>query len=306
MCADTILFQDLPTNWGRWGKEDERGALNLLTPERTMAALQVCRSGVVYHLGLPIQQHGSGPIFDYRGAPQRLTLTNQADSGQFTALGAPPDVGANEDMLVLASHTLTHMDALGHVFAAGTLYNGFPAAAVRTNSGMPTCGIDKVGGVVGRAVHLDLPRHQGVDWLEPGHVITGAELDACARGQGVEIRPGDILLVRTGFLDYWHSLGDPSAATAQAGLGLDAVGFIRDHDVAVVGSDNSAIESLPFDQGIFLGVHIELLVKLGVHLIEHVNLSGLSADQISEGLFIAAPLCVTGASGSPVNPIVIG
>src|SRR5271156_5669298 len=153
MHADAARDQETPTNWGRWGKDDERGTLNLLTPETTMAALKACRTGVVYSLGLPIQRQGSGPIFDYRGAPQRLTLMNQADPGQFAPFGAPTDVGANEDVLVLASHTLTHMDALSHVFAAGTLYNGFPVDAVRTNAGSPKCGIDKVGGVVGRAVH---------------------------------------------------------------------------------------------------------------------------------------------------------
>jgi len=305
MCADRVLVGEGPNNWGRWGKEDERGALNLLTPEVVLAATQVCKTGVVYNLGLPIQMSGSGPLFAYRGTPQRLTLTNQADPGAFIEYGASPDVGANEDVLVFASHTLTHMDALSHVFAEGTFYNDFPNDAVRTNQGVPNCGIDKVRGVVGRAVHLDLPRHQGVEWLEPGYAVTSAELEACAAAQEVEIRSGDILLVRTGFLEYWHSIGEPEVAM-QAGLGLDAVDFIREHDISVVGSDNSAIEPVPFDRGIFLGVHIELLVKLGVHLLEHVNLSVLAADRVSECLFIVAPLPVTGASGSPINPIAIG
>jgi kynurenine formamidase len=191
------------------------------------------------------------------------------------------------------------------VFAEGTFYNGFQSDAARTNQVVPSCGIDKVRGVVGRAVHLDLPRHQGVDWLEPGYAVTSAELEACRAAQNVEIRSGDILLVRTGFLEYWHSIGEPEMAL-QAGLGLDAVDFIRDHDISVVGADNSAIEPVPFDRGIFLGVHIELLIKLGVHLLEHVNLVGLSADRVTECLFVVAPLPVTGASGSPINPIAIG
>jgi kynurenine formamidase len=305
MSAERVLVGEGPTNWGRWGKDDERGALNLLTPETILAATRVCRTGIMYDLGLPIRQHGSGPLFDYRGTPQRLTLMNQADPGAFIEFGGAPDVGSNEDVLVLASHTLTHMDALSHVYTEGTLYNGFPADSVRTNQGTPHCGIDKVRGVVGRAVHLDLPRLHDLEWLEPGSVITSADLEACAAAQGVEVRPGDILLVRTGFLEYWHSLGDPSEPTAQAGIGLDAVRFVREHDVAVVGSDNSAIEPVPFDQDIFLGVHIELLVKLGVHLLEHVHLAELAADQVTECLFVVAPLGVTGASGSPVNPIAI-
>src|ERR1019366_1824846 len=142
MCADRVLVAEGPNNWGRWGKEDERGALNLLTPETVLAATQVCRTGVVYDLGLPIQLHGSGPIFEYRGTPQRLSLMNQTDTGAFVDYGAAPDVGANEDVLVFASHTLTHMDALSHVFAEGSFYNGFPSGAVSTNQGAPSCGID--------------------------------------------------------------------------------------------------------------------------------------------------------------------
>jgi kynurenine formamidase len=230
---------------------------------------------------------------------------NQADTAPFVSYGAAPDVGANEDVLVLDSHTLTHMDALSHVYAAGSLYNGFPVDAIRTNGGAPHCGIDKIGGVVGRGVHLDLPRYQGVDWVEPGYVITSADLQACADAQGVEVRSGDILLIRTGHLDYWHSLGEPSGPTAQAGIGFDAVNFIREHDIAVVGSDNSAVEAIPFDNDIFLGSHIELLLKLGVHMLEHLNLASLAADQVSECLFVVAPLPVTGASGSPINPIAI-
>jgi kynurenine formamidase len=293
------------SNWGRWGADDERGALNLIDAEAVLAALGACRTGVVYPLGLPIQLHGSGPVFDYRGTPQRLTLMNHGDPGSFVEFGAAPDVGTNEDVLVLASHTLTHMDALSHVFAEGTLYNGFPMETVRTHTGAARCGIDKVGAVVGRAVHLDLPGQREVPWLEPGYVITADDLRSCARHQGVEIGPGDVLLVRTGFLDYWRSLADPAEAVAQPGIGLGAVELIAERDVAVVGSDNSAVEPVPFDQNIFLGVHMELLINLGVHMFEHLNLGELAAAGVHECLFVAAPLNVPGASGSPVNPLAI-
>ena len=292
-------------NWGRWGEDDERGTLNLLTPEVVLAATRVCRTGKVYHLGLPVQREGM-PILDYRGAPQRLTLMNQADPGMFTVYGAPPDVGTNEDVLVMASHTITHMDALCHVFAGGTIYNGFGADSFRTNSGAPHCGIDKVRGIAGRAVLLDLPRKAGVGWLEPGQVITGQDLADCAAAQDVHVRRGDILLVRTGYLDYFFSLGGAQAPFAQPGIGLSAVEYIRDNDIAAVGADNAAVEVIPFDDNRFLAVHIELLVRLGVPLIEHLQLSELAADGVKESLLVVAPLLVTGATGSPVNPIAIG
>lgn len=289
-------------NWGRWGDGDERGALNLLTTEAVLAATQACRTGKVYSLSLPIQQEGV-PIVDYRNPPMRLTLVNSSDKDIFAEFGGV-DTGANEDFLVLASHSLTHMDALCHVFHEGRMYNGFPAESAQTRAGALNCGIDKTTSIVGRGVIVDLPGHQGVDHLDAPHVVTGAELDRCIGDQGTELRAGDVLLVRTGWVEQF--LADPSTERAlQPGLGLDACDFIRDHDIAAVGADNSAVEAIPFDRDVFLGVHIELLVKLGIPLIEHLVLSELARDGVRECLFVTAPLVVTGGMGSPVNPIAI-
>jgi kynurenine formamidase len=292
------------SNWGRWGADDERGALNLVTPDRTMSGVRACRTGKAYSLAYPLQREGV-PIVPYRGAPQRLSLMNQADPGQFDAWGGGPGMGANEDVLVMPSHSVTHMDALCHVYNEGMIYNGFPADSFRTYDGAGRCGIDKVGAVAARSVLLDLPGHLGVPWLEPGHTITGAELEACAQHQDVAIHPGDALLIRTGYMTYWFSQSGEPPAFAQPGVGLDAVDYIRDHDVAIVGADNSAVEVVPFDCHYMSG-HLTLLVQLGIHLLEHVRLDELAADGVYEGLFVVGPLNVTGASGSPVNPVVIG
>jgi len=294
------------SNWGRWGDDDERGALNLITQETVLSGLRAPKTGKVYSLGLPIQGFGSAPIFDFRNKPQRLTSTNPGDPAAFVNYGATPDVGSNEDVVIMDTHCLSHMDALSHVFAQGSLYNGFSTDSITTTGGAGRCGIDKVGGIAGRGVLLDMPKYFGVPWVEPGQALTSADLDGAATAEGVAVGSGDILLVRTGFLDYWNSLGQPSDPIGQAGLGLDSVDFVRDHDVAVIGCDNSAIESIPFDRDIFLGVHIELLVKLGVHLLEHLNLNQLAADEVTECFVTIAPLQVTGASGSPINPIAIG
>jgi kynurenine formamidase len=293
-------------NWGRWGTEDERGTLNLISSEHVRDAAHATRTGKVYPLGLPIQREGV-PIFEYRGAPQRLTLTSHADPDMYAMYGAAEGVGANEDVLVLASHSITHMDALCHVFAEHQIYNGYDAKGFTSHTGAARCGIEKTGAFAGRGVLLDLAAHTGVDWLEPGTSIGSDMLEACRAAQGVEVRAGDVLLVRTGWLDRFASLASPAdVGFAQPGLNLDAVAFIRDHDIAAVGADNAAIEVIPFDQDIFLGVHIELLVKLGITLVEHLQLSTLAADRCYESLFIAAPLPVTGATGSPLNPICIG
>jgi kynurenine formamidase len=199
------------------------------------------------------------------------------------------------------------MDALSHVFAEGKMYNGFGASTFTASNGAAHCGIEKTGGFAARAVLLDVAGHQGVDWLEPGTNITGDDLEVCRAAQGVEIHAGDIVLVRTGWLELFASLapGEP-APFAQPGLGKSTVAFLDDHDVCAVGADNAAIECIPFDDNEFLAVHIELLVKRGITLIEHLVLATMAADRCHEALFVAAPMLVTGASGSPLNPIAIG
>lgn len=297
---------DGPAAEPRWGPDDERGALNLLDPATVLAATEVCRTGKVYNLGLPVQREGV-PWFDYRGAPQRLTLTGAGERDMYLDYGAPGDLGANEDVLIIAAHNGTHVDALCHVYADGRIYNGHDATTFKPGSGATRCGIEKTGGFAARAVLLDVAGHQGVDWLEPGTNITGDDLEACRAAQGVEIRRGDVLLVHTGWLKLFRSLGPgESPPPLQPGIGLSAVDFVADHDLAAVGADNAAVECIPFDGDRFLAVHIELLVKRGVTLVEHLVLEDMAADRCHEALLVVAPLLVTGASGSPVNPIAIG
>lgn len=300
-------------NWGRFGDEDERGMLNLLTPEVVLAATHTPRTGKVYSLALPIR-HDGVPYFDHRGAPSRLSLSHQSDRGQFVEHGAPEHVGSNEDVLIIASHNGTHIDAFSHVFAEHTMYNGVPAEAVSAGVGATKLGIDKVPGIVGRAVLLDLVAHLGADVaLDNGYAITSDDLEACARSQGTEVRAGDILLVRTGWVDRFLTLGvrGPTDVAlvddgGQPGIGIEAMDFIDAHDIVAVGSDNSAVEVLGRDEGVFLEVHVALLVQRGIHLLEHLVLPELAADRCYECLFVVAPLQVVGASGSPINPIAIG
>jgi kynurenine formamidase len=294
-------------NWGRWGDTDEHGALNLLTPEVVLRATQACRTGKVYNLGLPVQRSGV-PVFDYRGAPQRLTLTSQTDEGNFAEYGAPSGLGANEDVLVIAAHNGTHVDALCHVYSDGQMYNGFSKDSFSSQGGAGHCGIEKTGGFAAHAVLADLAGHMGVECLDPGYRISGAEIEACLAAQGVSVQQGDALLVRTGWLDLFGRLAAASepAPFAQPGLSLSCVDFIRDNQLAAVGADNAAIECIPFDDDRFLAVHIELLVKLGIPLVEHLQLGPMAADKCYSALFVVAPMLVTGGTGSPVNPIAIG
>ncbi len=292
------------TNWGRWGDEDERGALNLLSPDLVKAAAACIRTGRVYSLGIPIQADGV-PLIEYRGKPMRLTLQDSTDEGVYESFGCAPGTGAHEDVMVFASHTTSHIDALIHVYEDGKHYNGVPSTAMRALAGATKLGIEKVGGFAARAVLLDMPRYFGdARWVEPGRNITGDDLAGACSTQGVEVGPGDVVLVRTGYLQMWFDQqGDK--AFAQSGIGLDAASWLAARDVVAVGSDNSAVEVIPFDGNDFLAVHKELLVRRGIYLLEFLDLSKPAADESWEGLLTVAPLKVTGATGSPINPIFV-
>jgi len=291
-------------NWNRWGKDDQRGTLNLLTPERVLVASQTCRTGKVYSLALPIGTRTTPRVAD-RPVPGRFTLSAPGDEDYYARRGAVPGVGVNEDLLMLASHTGTHMDALSHVYSGGTFYNGNPAAGFTPRRGASKCGIEHTATIAGRGVLLDLAGALRVPFLEPGHVITSEELEACRKAQGIELVGGDVLLLRTGWLEALLG-ADAPAPDRQPGLGLDSVSFLHEHDVAVVGADNAAVEAIPFDRGVYLGVHIELLVRLGMTLVEHLWLSQLAADRCYVSLVVIGGLPVVGATGSPVNPVAIG
>lgn len=292
-------------NWGRWGADDERGALNLLTPDVVARAAASVRTGRTYPLGIPIQADGV-PLMDYRGKPMRLTLEDSTDEGSYADFGCKPGTGAHEDVMIFASHTTSHMDALIHVYEDWEHYNGVPAAAMRAMTGATRLGIDKVGGFAARAVLLDLPRHMGDGpWLEPGRRIEASDLEGAARAQGVEITTGDVVLIRTGYLQMWFEQ-QPDVPFEQPGITMGAAGWLAERDVVAVGSDNAAVEVIPFDENDFLGAHKVLLVRHGIYLLEFLDLSAPAGDDCFEGLLSVAPLKVTGATGSPINPILVG
>jgi len=291
-------------NWGRWGEEDERGALNLLTAETRLEALRTPRTGKLYTLGLPIQRSGV-PNVDYRGIPQRLTLNNRDDEAMFAEYGGTPGTGTNEDMLMMASHTVTHMDALCHIYHEGAVYNGFSNGEMKPYTGAGRCGIENAGGILTRGVLIDVAAHKGLDWLEEGYVVTLADVEGALAAQGTELRAGDAALVRTGWVEAFFA-AEGEMSLVQPGIGLEVANHLADRDVVIVGADNTAVEAQPFDQDEFLGCHVELLVRRGIHLIEHLKLDELSADGCHEFLFSVSPLLVTGATASPVSPIAIG
>jgi len=291
-------------NWGRWGDDDERGTVNLITPERIVAATQLVKRGAIFDLGIPFDVNGPQPGGG-RINPVRLMSETGHDQHY------PGAFHYADDYVFMPLQAASQWDGLAHVFYDEQLYNGFPSDDVGPH-GAKHCSIDKMAkGIVGRGVLLDIARLKGVRWLEQGDVITPADLDAAAARQGVEVKAGDIVLFRTGWRTKFVEEKDANGFMAgEPGLGLACCEWLHERDVAVVASDNWAIEALPGEIDTeLLPVHMVLIRDMGMTLGEILDLDELAADCEADGvwefLLTAPPIKFTAAVGSPINPLAI-
>ena len=288
-------------NWGRWGTEDERGAANFISADHVQAAARLVRSGQVYSLSLPVQQNDV-PVFPRR-SPCLHFMT--LDGGDYAAgLKRKGGYQSADDYISLPTHGTTHIDSLAHVWYDDHLYNGYLGSLVRS-SGARKLGIDKLRQLVGRGVLLDLAAWKGVVHLPPSELISADDLKSCAAHQGLELRRGDIVLFRTGWQSVFREQGSEAFFRTEPGLGIDAARFLGELGVAGVGSDNYGIEVVPTETGDPAPVHRLLIRDYGVYLIELLALDALAADRRYEFMFVAAPLLITGGTGSPINPLAI-
>jgi kynurenine formamidase len=296
-------------NWGRWGEDDERGALNLLTPEVVVAAAGSVREGRVLGLSLPIRGATSSPapttVPHLRGRPLPQHFMS-VDGGDYAAGARSIGAGLKmaDDALVVTPHgTTTHMDALCHMWSGDELYNGHPAGRVRSY-GAGRCGIDKAGPVVGRGVLFDIARLRGVPHLAVDDRISAADLEAC----DVEVRPGDVAVVRTGWPVTWQD-GAEAYWAGQPGLSAEAGRWLAERDVCMVASDNAAISGLNerqlADEGLDDDLHMIFLWRHGIHLAEMLWLEELSTTGRTDFLFLAAPLRIEGGTASPITPVAV-
>jgi kynurenine formamidase len=294
------------SNWGRWGAEDERGTVNFITPERIVEAATLVKTGKVFDLGIPFGSDGPQPGTGGRINPMHIMTETGADQHQF-----PGAFHYADDYIYMPLQAASQWDGLSHVFYDDKLYNGFPASEV-TIHGARRCSIDKLGkGITGRGVLLDIARQRGVDWLQGGDLITPEELDACAEAQGVELKSGDILLLRTGWRKKWVVEKDiPSWNSGEPGIGIDSCEWLAQHEIAALAVDNIAVEVSGSEiEGEILPVHMILIRDMGMTLGEILDFEELSEDCAADGVyeffFSGPPIKFTGAVGSPINPLAI-
>lgn len=292
-------------NWGRWGDDDQIGTLNLITDDVVKSAAQEIKTGRRLALGLPMDENGPqmGAI-PGRDNPKREMIMIDTP---FT--GDPDNFTTSDDKLSMGVQSCTHWDALAHVSYEGKLYNGVPSSVI-TEAGAAKMGIDKIKTIIGRGVLLDIAKAKGVDRVEGGYPLTGADLDAAAELGKVKVQPGDIVLIRTGQMQWFLEGDREKYGVPASGPSLQTVQWFRDHDVAAVATDNVTFEVYPCErEDAILPVHLLHLVDMGMTQGQNWNLEDLSADCASDGRYSffldASPMPLTNAVGSPVNPVVV-
>ena len=279
-------------NWGRWGKDDEVGTMNLITPAKRKQAAALVKEGF------------------------SVSLASDADTVQAIDNPQPYEhqmLALGSDRIGVAFHGIahTHLDSLAHINYDGVFYNGYKPdpEQVKSANGHAKNSIHNLkNGIFTRGILIDIPRMKGVQYLEPGTPIYVEDLEAWLKKAGLKIQPGDALFVRAGVWARRNQSGPylrgRSPGGKDAGLDPSVIPWLKKQDIAILASDHPQYVSPSDLPG---AVHDFALVSLGIHLMDNCDLEALSdaaaARKRWEFLLTAAPLPIKGGTGSPLNPI---
>jgi kynurenine formamidase len=285
----------------KWGANDQRGAANLMTPEKVLEAQRLIRTGKVYQLGRVYER--DMPTFPHRTF--RLTIP----AFRAAPRGENMQVGRDEFFVGEIGQMGTQLDGMGHVGVrlpdGDTWYNGFKSEEIEDAYGLKKLGIENVGVFFTRAVLIDVVSYRKVDRLPVGYEISLDELHGAMEQQQTTIGSGDVVLIRTGHSKVWIKDNDVYNS-GQPGIGLEAASWLIEQNITMVGADNWGIEVDPPPNGKRpIEVHQQMITRNGIYFLENLDLEELAADKVYEFAFIFAPLRLKGATGSPGNPIAV-
>jgi kynurenine formamidase len=286
------LFMKI-SNWGRWGKDDQLGGLNLITDAKRKQAAALVKTGVTLSLAHDI-----------------LTEASADDPAPIKQQLNPVRGGVLTDSFQMGGHsgTAAHIDALCHILYKGQTYNGYSSKEVFGERGCLKMHVNAFKkGILTRGVLIDIPRLKGLPYLEPGTPIYAEDLEAWERQAGIKVASGDAVFVRTGRWTRRAAKGPWALISYTAGLHPSTAAWLKARDVAVLANDvPDGVQPLAFE-GVPFPLHTLVLVGLGVPIIDAVDMEELANTTARlkrwEFLLTVAPLPINGGTGSPVNPI---
>ena len=297
---------DLGENNWKWGKDDVRGAGNLMTANSIKAALAAVESGEVIELSHDVAM--GAPYINPIQTPYVITLARTSKNMENFLrdnAGATNKVGFYLERIEMTTHVSTHIDALGHVTIAAELYNGLDREDAASDIGLNHNGIDKSPPFIATGILIDVAAYKGVENLEAGYAITAADLQGALKKQGTKIPKGAIVFVHTGWGKNFTAKPQHYAHTGP-GIGIEASKWLASKNVVAIGADNMALEVTPGeDPKAVFPVHQHLLVKQGIYIIENVKSDELAAKKRYESTVIMLPTKFKGATGTPLRIIAL-
>ncbi len=292
--ADIEKMMTELSNWGRWGKDDQLGAINLITPAKRKHAAALVKEGVAVSLAHDTnnEKETDNPN------PYQHTMNLTGAQGQWAV---------DTFSILFHGYQHTHLDALCHIFYQGKMYNGFAQAEVTAKGADKLAITNLKQGIFTRGILMDIAALKGVAYLEPDTAIYPADLEAWEKKAGIKVLPGDAVFIRTGRWARRAAKGAWNIEAASAGLHASCARWLKQRDVALLGSD-AASDLLPSGiAGVTHPVHLLTLNAMGVHIFDNCDLEALSAATAQRKrwafLLTAAPIPITGGTGSPLNPI---
>jgi kynurenine formamidase len=294
------------------GERTEVGLIGRMPAEELVKAATLVRQGRTYSLaaarfpGMPLfPGHPPFQVLNYR-TPHGIRVTGAKPWGPVNEAG----LGYMAEYVMATSHSGAHIDALAHMTLGDDAhwYGGGTPAENLTDFG-PTYGdASKLPPFFGRGVLLDAPGYRKVDCLDKSSPIDAAEMQAICAWEGVEVRPWDVVLIRTGYMGFWPD-AEKMAAHKTAGPDISAARWLLERGIVATGTDTETYEVQPAPDPGPTGnpqpVHTLLLIENGIHLMESLDLEALAKDRVYEFLFVALPVKIRGATGSMIDPLAI-
>ena len=293
--ADVDRWMKELSNWGRWGKDDQIGTVNLITATKRREAAGLVRDGISVSLSHPVVKQAAadnGNPFEHR----------MEDAGVWASTFVVDSFHVN-----FHGFAHTHMDALCHMFIGGKMYNGFPASSVGKQGATKNAITGFQHGLFTRAVLMDIPALKGKKYLDLGEAIHPEDLDAWENKCGAKVRAGDAVLLHTGRWIRRAEKGPWDPAKQAAGLYGTCAKWLRQRDAAILGSDAASDVAPSGVDGVQQPIHQLALVAMGLPILDNLDLTNVAAQAAKlkrwEFLLTASPLVVEGGTGSPLNPI---
>jgi kynurenine formamidase len=297
--AQTPEWQMPPDNQrcpSKWGAGDQRGSGNLQSPQMVLNATKLIKTGQVFELGAVLSPD-----------PKESFINDNRQYNIYTkpSLAVPNERSENEELIITELGQIgTQLDAFAHQMWGDSFYNCFKQAQIYTRYGYKKLGVENVGQLMTRGVLIDLAGLKAVDMLSGGYVVTPDDLQQALAREHVELRPGDAILINTG---YGKLLGKDNERYGKStpGIGIAAALWLVRQNPMIVGSDTCCVEVRPSQKGYSLPVHSIMLIQYGVHLLENLLLEQLAGAGSYEFAFVMQPLKLKGATGASVAPTAI-